>query len=118
MTATEKAKELNELLADLWNNAKPYFSGRRLEVQSKQMLRMRTILESLSALEAEKPEERAVSIALSIAYGCATGESTVEDDAQLIQKYAESYHAKNCAKCDNIRRCKTCDQKWPSRERS
>jgi len=56
MSAIENAKEIEVLVCDLWKNARPYFSGRRLEIQSKQVARMKNILESISALESEPCE--------------------------------------------------------------
>ena len=73
--------------------------------------------------EAEKPEEDAVNLARSIrrfTHISGTGGDLVHaradmQSAQLIQQYAESYHAKKCAECKKYKICKVCGYHVPNK---
>lgn len=103
----EKVKELQVLYTDLWENARPYFSVRRLEVQSKQVLRARAILDEV---EEKKLEDNAYNTTLRIArmFGSAfssdlrkkhTMDESIDETVNIIMNFAESYHEKECAEC-------------------
>lgn len=57
-------------------------------------------IKSLAALEAEKPAEDAMEVALKVLKMEPNRNSTI-DYANVIQQYAEAYHTKQCEECKN-----------------
>ena len=85
------------------------------------MSNLDAILEALAALDAEKPGEDAEEVAISIANLFST--YTLRNDkhvpasveaAQLLTRYAESYHAERCKECVEKFTCETCGNKEPN----
>ena len=53
--------------------------------------------ESIAELEAEQPAEDAIDVAEQIYMNY--GDNETDEAIALLNKYAESYHAKKCAEC-------------------
>jgi hypothetical protein len=102
MNAIEKAKvDIEWAINEVMRGTKLDYAPNRMAVLGK----LKDIKE---VLEAEKPAACGYD-ALAIAKIIALNDKELEDDAVLIQSFAASYHASECAKC----RSKSCDTcKW------
>lgn len=88
MNAIEKAKEIRRA------SESPYFVRAKVD-------------DLIAEMEAEKPAEDAMAVAGDIGALCIysgwEGHAYEQGKAaQMIQSYAESYHAKKCAECKNV----------------
>ena len=62
----------------------------------------KAIDQTIAALEAEKPDNRAMEVALHLYNNQAIPAESINEYAQAIQSCVESYHAKQCVACKKV----------------
>lgn len=119
MTAVEKAKE-DKVYNKIMNVIDDFVKhGERIDLSSEtrcvayinkgkltRWLKQNFAIRELASLEAEKPADDAIDVAEQIYISF--GDNETDEAIEILNKYAESYHQKQCVKCQKVVYCELC----------